>query len=146
MKQVDKDTKEKRHKQYNEWARKRPAYVFIVIPILLSVVMSVNEMLETRTWIIAGTYLLSISAVSTALFFLLKLTLRDIAKLYPEKLLFLDCIKPTNRLLYSNDENYTEEKKAAIRRKIKEKKGIDLQKQKLKTCDNKKYVKRVNEM
>jgi len=145
MKQIETQTSEKRNKKYNDWARKRPAYVFLAIPILLAVVMGINEMVETRTWIKAGSYLLSISAVSTALFFLLKLTLRDIAKLYPEKILFSDRLKPTNRLLYSNDDNYSEERKTEIRQKIKAKKGIDLLKLKMKTYENKKYVKRVNE-
>lgn len=145
MKQIDTQTSDKRNKKYNDWARKRPAYVFLAIPILLAVVMGINEMVATRTWIKAGAYLLSISAISTALFFLLKLTLRDIAKLYPEKILFSDRLKPTNRLLYSNDDNYTEERKTEIRQKINAKKGIDLQKLKVKTYENKKYVKRVNE-
>lgn len=145
MKQIETQTSEKRNKKYNDWARKRPAYVFLAIPILLAVVMGINEMVETRAWIKAGSYLLSISAISTALFFLLKLTLRDIAKLYPEKILFSDRLKPTNRLLYSNDDNYSEERKTEIRQKIKAKKGIDLLKLKMKTYENKKYVKRVNE-
>lgn len=145
MKQIDTKKSEIRNKKYNDWARKRPTYVFLAIPIIISLVMGVNELVITRTCVKACAYLLSISAISTALFFLLKLTLRDISKLYPEKILFSSRLKPTNRLLYSNDDNYTEQRKAEIRRKIKVKKGIDLQKIKVKTCENENYVKRVNE-
>ena len=145
MKQIDTQTSEKRNKKYNDWARTRPASVFLAIPILLAVVMGINEMVVTRMWIKAGAYLLSISAISTALFFLLKLTLRDISKVYPEAILFCDRIKPTNRLLYSNDSIFSDERKASMRKKIKAKKGIDLQKMKVKTYNNKKYVKFVDE-
>ena len=54
-------------------------------------------------------------------------------------------MKPTTKLLYNNDSTYTEERKAEIRKKIKSKKNIDLQKYKPKTYRNKKYVKRVDE-
>ena len=59
--------------------------------------------------------------------------------------MFCDRLKPTTKLLYSNDSTYTEEQKNEIRKKIKSKKNIDLQKYKLKTFRNKKYVKRVDE-
>lgn len=86
-------------------------------------------------------YQLSVQALS----FLLRLTIRDISKLYPGKNIVCDRLKPTTKLLYSNDSTYTEEQKNEIRKKIKSKKNIDLQKYKLKTFRNKKYVKRVDE-
>jgi hypothetical protein len=145
MKQIDKDTKEKRNKQYNDWARIFPAYIFLAIPIVLGVTMGINDYLATKLWGKALIYLISISTISAALFFLLRFTLRDISKLYPGKILFCDRLKPTTKLLYSNDSTYTEEQKTGIRMKIKSKKNIDLQKYKLKTFRNKKYVKRVDE-
>ncbi len=146
MKQIDKDTKEKRNKQYNDWARTFPAYIFLAIPIVLGVTMGINDYLATKLWGKALIYLISISTISAALFFLLRFTLRDISKLYPGKILFCDRLKPTTKLLYSNDSTYTEEQKTDIRKKIKSKKNIDLQKYKLKTYRNKKYVKRVDEV
>lgn len=145
MKEIDDQTKDKRSKKYNIWARKRPTYIFIAIPILLAVAMGIKEIIVNEAELKDFTYLLPISAISTALLFLLGFTLRDIAKVYPEKLLFCDRLKPTNRLLYSDDDGYTEEKKHEILKKIKAKKNIDLLKFKTKTYKNKKYVKRVDE-
>lgn len=145
MKEIDNQTKDKRSKKYNDWARKRPAYIFLAISIFFGVVMGVNEIVATKTWMRALTYLLSLSAIGTALFFLLMFIFRGIGKAYPEKLLFCDRLKPTNRLLYTDDDCYTEEKKNEIRKKIKAKKNIDLLKFKTKTYKNKKYVKRVDE-
>lgn len=145
MRQINDKIKEKRNKQYNDWARTRPAYVFLVITIVLGIIMGINEYMATKLWSKVLIYLMSISAISTALFFLLKFTLRDISKLYPEKLLFCDRLKPTTKLLYSNDSTYSEEQKTEIRKKIKSKKNIELQKYKSKTFRNKKYVKRVDE-
>ena len=145
MRQIDADTKAKRSKQYNDWARKRPAYIFLAISISIAVAMGVNNYVTSKEWIKAILYLASISAISTALFFFVRLALRDISKFYPEKIIFCDRLKPTNRLLYSTDSTYTEEKKKEIRGKIKAKKDIDLEKFKTKTYKNKKYVKRVDE-
>lgn len=145
MRQIDKDIKEKRDTQYNDWARKRPAYICLIIPVVLLVAMGINDYMETRMWGNVLIYLLSISTFSSALFFLLSFFLRDISKFYPGKILFCDRLKPTIRILYSTDGTYSEEQKANIRKKIKAKKDIDLQKYKPKTYQNKKYVKRVNE-
>lgn len=145
MQQIDKDIKEKRNKQYNDWARKRPAYICLAILIVLGGAMGVNDYMETKVWTKVFIYILSISTISTALFFLLRFSLRDISKFYPGKIIFCGRLKPTARILYSNDSSYTEEWKREIRKKIKSKKNIDLQKYKIKTYQNKKYVKRVNE-
>ena len=88
---------------------------------------------------------MSISTFSTALFFLLRFTLRDISKFYPGMIIFCDRLKPTSRMLYSNDSSYSEEQKTEIRKKIKLTRNIDLFKYKTKTYKNKKYVKRVDE-
>ena len=145
MIQIDKETKEKRNAEYNMKARKYPAYLSLAIPIMLGVAMGVKDMEGAGIWIKVLTYLISISAISTALFFLLRFSLRSIAKFYPERILFCDRLKPTARILYSNDNTYTEEQKANIREKILAKKKIDLRKYKPKTFKNKKYVKRVDE-
>lgn len=145
MKEIDRETRAKRSKQYNDWARKRPAYICLALPIVLGIAIGVKDMTESSVWIKALFYLLSISAIGTALFFLLKFAVRDISKIYPEKILFCDRLKPTNRLLYSTDKSFSEDKKSEIRRKIKSKKNIDLQKFKTKTYKNKNYVKRVDE-
>jgi hypothetical protein len=145
MRQIDKDSKEKRDKKYNDWARTRPAYIFLAIPIVLGVTMGINDYMATKLWGKAIIYLMSISTITAALFFLLRFTLRDISKLYPGKILFCDRLKPTTKLLYNNDSTYTEKQKAEIRKKIKSKKNIELQKYKPKTFRNKKYVKRVDE-
>lgn len=145
MIQIDKETKEKRNAEYNTKARKYPAYLSLAIPIVLGVAMGVQDMVGTSMWIKALTYLLSISAISAALLFLLRFSLRSIAKFYPERILFCDRLKPTTRILYSNDNTYSEEQKTGIRKKIMGKKKIDLQKYRPKTYKNKKYVKRVDE-
>lgn len=145
MRQIDKDTKEKRNKRYNDWARKKPAYICLVIPVLLGIAMGINDYMETKMLSKAFIYLLSVPTISAALFFLLRFLLRDISKFYPGKILFRDRLKPTTRILYSTDDTYSEEQKKEIRKKIMVKKNIDLQKYKLKTFKNKKYVKRVDE-
>lgn len=145
MKQIDKETKERRNAEYNTKARKYPAYLSLVIPIILGVAMCAKDVTETSIWMKWLTYLMSISAISAALLFLLRFSLRSIAKFYPERILFSDRLKPTTRILYSNDNTYTEEQKAEIRKKILAKKKIDLQKYKIKTYKNKKYVKRIDE-
>lgn len=145
MIQIDKETKEKRNAEYNLKARKYPAHLSLAIPIMLGVAMGVKDMVGAGMWIKVLTYLMSISAISAALLFLLRFSLRSIAKFYPERILFCDRLKPTTRILYSSDNTYTEEQKADIRKKILAKKKIDLQKYKPKTNKNKKYVKRIDE-
>ncbi len=117
----------------------------LAIPIGLGVTMGVTDMAWASVWIKALSYLLSISVISAALLFLLRFILQSIAKFYPERVLFCDRLKPTNRILYSNDNTYTEEQKAEIRKKIMAHKKIDLQRYKPKTYKNKKYVKRLDE-
>ena len=145
IKQIDKETIERRNTEYNKKARKYPAYLSLAIPIMLSVVMGVQDVTRTGIWTKGLTYLLSISAISAALLFLLRFSLRFIANFYPERILFSGRLKPTTHILFSDDDTYTEEQKADIRKKIMVKKKIDLQKYKPKTYKNKKYVKRVDE-
>ena len=145
MIQIDKDTKEKRNAEYNKKARKYPAYLSLAIPIILWVAMDVKDITGVSMWIKGLTYLMSISAISAALFFLLRFSLQSIAKFYPERIFFCDRLKPTTRILYNNDKTYTDEQKADIRKKILAKKKIDLQKFKPKTYKNKKYVMRIDE-
>ena len=145
MKEIDKETKAKRNEEYNKKARKYPAYLSLAIPIVLGVAMGVKDMTVSSMWVKGLTYLISISTISTALFFLLRFTLRDISRFYPGRILFCDRFKPSTRLLYSDDTTCSEEKKAEIRTKIKFKKNMDLQKFKNKTYKNKNYVKRVDE-
>ncbi|MCR5312109.1 MAG: hypothetical protein K6E54_00395 [Bacteroidaceae bacterium] len=145
MRQIDKDTQEKRDRRYNDWARKKPALIFMAIPVLIGVAMGIYDFMDTEMWGQAFVCLFSISSISAALFFLLRFSFRDISKYYPGKILFCDRLKPTTRILYSTDDTYSEEQKAAIRKKILAKKSIDLQKYKNKTYQNKKYVKRVDE-
>lgn len=145
MKEISKEVKDKRNEEYNLKARKYPAYLSMAVPILLGVAMGVKDMASGCVWLKAVVYVMSISAISTALFFLLRFTLRDISKIYPGMILFCDRLKPTTRLLYSDDTAFTDEKKSDIRKKIKTKKDIDLQKIKVKSYKNKNYVKRVDE-
>ena len=145
MRQIDKEIKEKRSKVYYSKARIKPAYIFLVIPIFVGLAMGIDEFLENKMWGKALVYVLSLGAISSALFFLLRLVLRDISLVYPGKILFCKRLKPTTAMLYAADDEFTEENKTAIRKKIKSKRGIDLQSLKHKTYKNKKYVKRVDE-
>ena len=145
MKQIDKEIKEKRSKVYYSKARIKPAYIFLVVPIFVGLAMGIDEFIETKMWGKALVYVLSLGTISSALFFLLRLVLRDISLVYPGKILFCDRLKPTTAMLYAADDEFTEENKTTIRKKIKSKRGIDLQSLKHKTYKNKKYVKRVDE-
>ena len=145
MIQIDKETKEKRNAEYNKKARKYPAYLSLVIPVILGVAMGAKGIMGASVWIKGLVYLLSISAISAALLFLLRFSLRSIAKFYPGRILFSYRLKPTTRILFSNDKTYTEEQKTDIRKKIFAQKKIDLHKYRPKTYKNKKYVKRVDE-
>ena len=88
MKQIDKETKEKRSKVYYSKARIKPAYIFLIVPIFVGLAMGFNEFLETQMWGKALVYVLSLGAISSALFFLLRLVLRDISLVYPGNILF----------------------------------------------------------
>jgi hypothetical protein len=145
MRHIEDNIKEKRSKQYNKWARKYPSYISLIIPIILGISIGVDDYMESKVWGRAIIYIMSISTFSTALFFLLRFTLRDISKFYPEMIIFCDRLKPTSRILYSNDSSYSEDQKTEIRKKIKLRRNIDLLKYKTKTYKNKKYVKRVDE-
>lgn len=145
MKQIDKETQEKRNKKYNTWARSHPCNIFLVITILLGSIIGLNDYIATKLSEEVLIYLALLSSINITFFFLIKFTIRDFSKFYPEKILFCDCLKPTTKLLYSNDSTYSEEQKNEIRKKIKSIKNIDLQKFKVKTFRNKKYVKRINE-
>ena len=145
IKQIDKETIKRRNAEYNTKARKYPAYLSLAIPIMLGVAMGVQDMVGAGIWIKGLTYLLSISAIGAALFFLLRFSFQSIAIFYPERFFFCDRLKPTTRILFSNDKTYTEERKTDIRKRIMAKKNIDLQKYKPKTYKNKKYVKRIDE-
>ena len=145
MIQIDRETKEKRNAEYNKKARKYPAYLSLAIPIILGVAMGVKDMVGAGMWIKCLTYLMSVSAISAALFFLLSFSLQAIAVFYPERLFFCGRLKPTTRILYNNDKTYTDEQKADIRKKIFAKKNIDLKKYKPKTYKNKKYVMRIDD-
>ena len=144
MKQIDNETKEKRSKVYYSKARIKPANIFLIVPIFVGLAMGIDEFLETKMCGKALVYVLSLGAISSALFFLLRLMLRDISLVYPGKILFCDRLKPTTAMLYTDDDEFTEENKTAIRKKIKFQKGIDLQSLRHKTYKNKKYVKRVD--
>ncbi len=145
IKKIDKETIERRNTEYNKKARKYPAYLSLAIPIILGMAMGVKDMTGAGMWIKGLIYLMSISTISAALFFLLRFSLQSMAKFYPERILFCDRLKPTTRVLYNNDKTYTDEQKADIRKMILAKKNIDLQKYKPKTYKNKKYVMRVDE-
>ncbi len=145
MVMIEKETKEKRNAEYNKKAREYPAYLSLVIPVILGVAMGAKGIMGASMWIKGLVYLLSISAISAALLFLLRFSLRSIAKFYPGRILFSYRLKPTTRILFSNDNTYTEEMKKDIRKKIMAKKKIDLQKYSPKTYKNKKYVQRVDE-
>ena len=145
MRHIEDNIKEKRNKQYNKWARKYPSYIFLIIPIILGISIGVDDYMESKVWGRAIFYIMSISTFSTALFFLLRFTLRDISKFYPGMIIFCDRLKPTSRILYSNDSSYSEDQKTEIRKKVKLTRNIDLLKYKTKTYKNKKYVKRVDE-
>ena len=45
MKQIDKETKEKRSKVYYSKARIKPAYIFLIVPIFVGLAMGFNEFL-----------------------------------------------------------------------------------------------------
>lgn len=145
MKEIDKDIREKRNKQYNDWARKRPAFICLSILVFIGITMGIYDVYSIRHWWKAVVYILSISVIGGSLFFLLRFFLRDMSKIYPRMILFCDRLKPTTRLLYSTDKTFSEENKKDIRMKIKAKKNIDLGKFRDKTYHNKNYVKRVDE-
>lgn len=145
MIKIDSQTKIQRNKQYNDWSRKKPAYISlaIIIAIVLFCGLPDIEIIKgiSKVW----SYLISLAVVSSSLFFFYRFLLTDISRLYPGMLLFSKWLKPTTRLLYSTYGFYTEEQKKNIRKKIKDKGHIDLETFKNKTSRNRNYVKRVDE-
>ena len=70
MKQIDNETKEKRSKVYYSKARIKPANIFLIVPIFVGLAMGIDEFLETKMCGKALVYVLSLGAISSALFFL----------------------------------------------------------------------------
>lgn len=145
MIQIDKEIKIKRGKIYRKKARIMPTLIFLAIPIFVGAAMRIEELLKTWKWGEALFYAFSLGGIGSAFFLFLRLVIRDLSFIYPGKVLFCNRLKPTKAMLYADDNEFSEDNKIAIRKKIKCKRGIDLQSIKNKTYKNKKYAKRVDE-
>lgn len=145
MIQIDNNIKLQRNKQYNDWSRKKPAYISLAIIIVIVLFCGLPDIEIIKGIGKVWSYLISLTVVSSSLFFFYRFLLTDISRFYPGMLLFSKWLKPTTRLLYSTYGFYTEEQKKDIRKKIKDKGHKDLETFKNKTSKNRSYVKRVDE-
>ena len=60
MRHIEDNIKEKRNKQYNKWARKYPSYISLILPIILGILIGVDDYMESKVWGRAIIYIISI--------------------------------------------------------------------------------------
>lgn len=59
MRHIEDNIKEKRNKQYNKWARKYPSYISLILPIILGILIGVDDYMESKVWGRAIIYIMS---------------------------------------------------------------------------------------
>lgn len=147
---------EKRDKKYNLWARKYPAFVSLVFPLLGIIyvffggVEGIDGIKKVYSDIeVVLKVFLVFGSIIPALFFLYIFSVREIAiTLIPRVMNWLFEIN-TNKLLLSTDNTFSEERKQIIKQKIQQKYQIQIpdteKKYKLPFRRDREYRKKVNE-
>lgn len=119
MSEVNQDN---RDKKYNEWARRNPAIVSIVFPLLVSVYLYQENTLElNNVRYIVGVFL-SFGTIIPALFFFFQSSIREISVLIVEKLLFGIFGRPAVNFMMTSDKTLSDERKNRIIKKANESK------------------------
>ena len=112
-------------KKYNLWARKYPAIISLVVPLIFFMLIFQEQGKELSDAKYIANLVVSATGVLPAIFFLYTFLLRDTAKVFPEKI-FKETRYPTVFLLTDKSETFSTEQKQNIRKKIKDSFKIDL--------------------
>lgn len=121
--------KEKRDKKYNRQAREYPTYICLVFPLIIFLYVMANldkQGQNTIQWFITKALLWG-AAIFPALFFLLKMLIRNISKLLVDNVLFAWCICPhyMYRILLNKGKGISEASWEKIKT-VYEKKKLDI--------------------
>ena len=111
---------ENRDRKYNEWARRNPAIVSIVFPLLAAVYFFQEYTAELNSvrYIVDG--VLSFGAIIPALLFFYQSSIREISVLFVEAPLFLLFGRPAVNLMKKKCGILSEQRKERILKKAKE--------------------------
>ena len=116
---------ENRDKKYNEWARRNPAIISIVFPLLVAVYFFqeyYDELSDVR-YIVGA--ILSFGSIIPALFFFYQSSIREFSILFVERPLFWVFGRPSSNLMKKKNNVFSAQRKERIINKAKAQ-GIEL--------------------
>lgn len=111
---------ENRDCKYNEWARRNPAIVSIVFPLLIAVYMFQQYTIELSNVRYIVGVVLSFGAIIPALLFFYQSSIREISVLLVEKPLFAIFGRPAVNLMKKENKTLSNRRKDNIIKKAKE--------------------------
>lgn len=114
-----------RDKKYNLWARKYPAIISLTIPIIFLLLVFQEQAKELSDAKYIVNLIVSATSILPATFFLYTFLLRDIAKVFPEKL-FKAIRYPTRYLLSADSDTFDDTLKQTIKDEIKNQFNIEI--------------------
>lgn len=114
---MSKINQKERDRKYNNWARRNPAIISIVFPLLVSVYFFQNYTSElSNTRYIVGV-ILSFSSIIPALLFFYQTVIRDLAIFIVEKLIFRVFGKPAVNLLKKKNSELSQKRRERLLKK-----------------------------
>ena len=105
---------EKRDQKYNVWARRNPAIVSIVFPLLIAVYLFQKYTTELSNVRYIVGVVLSFGSIIPALLFFYQSSIRELSVLFVEKPLFLIFGRPAVNLMQKSDNTISEKRKERI--------------------------------
>lgn len=116
---------ENRDRKYNEWARRNPAIVSIVFPLLVAVYFFQKNSVELSDVRYIVGAILSFGSIIPALFFFYQSSIREFSILFIEKPLFRILGRPSSNLMMKKNSVLSTQRKERIINKAKSQ-GIEL--------------------
>lgn len=111
---------EKRDLKYNEWARRNPAIISIVFPLLIAVYMFQQYTVELSNVRYIVGVVLSFGTIIPALLFFYQSSIREISVLFVEELLFAIFGRPAVNLMKKDNRTLSNRRKESIIQKARE--------------------------
>ena len=111
---------ENRDRKYNEWARRNPAIVSIVFPLLVAIYFFQEYTAELNNVRYVVGVVLSFGAIIPALLFFYQSSIREISVLIVEKPMFFIFGRPAANLMKKSCSILSEQRKERILKKAKE--------------------------
>ncbi len=115
---------ERRDAKYNNWARRNPAVVSLVFPLLIAVYFFQEYTAEISSVRYIVRVILSFGAIVPALLFFFQSSIREISVLIVEAPLFFLLARPAANLMKKKNGAFSDQRKERILKKAKEN-GID---------------------